>query len=430
MDKTVGECMHQAISDLFPICRSLSGDGNRETLQYLQQMLPDIKIHEVPSGTVAFDWTVPEEWNINDAWIKDETGQKIIDFKKSNLHIVSYSEPFEGELILEELKQHLFTLPEQPDLIPYVSSFYERKWGFCLSHNQYEQLSDQRYYVKIDSSLEEGNMTYGELIIEGKTTKEILLSTYVCHPSMANNELSGPIVAAYIAKTILEKEEKPLYTYRILFVPETIGAIYYLSKHKDVMKRNTVAGYVLTCIGDPGNFSYLQTRRENQLVDRVTMHVFKHSLSQYKIYSYLDRGSDERQYDFPGIDLPVGSLMRSKYGEFPEYHTSADDLSFVTAEALEKSLNMYNRCLEVFEHNQRYIVSGFCEPRLSKYNLYQTRGVEKPASSVMRILHILNYCDGENDLLWIAEKLDCPIWELYSDVDILLENKLLKIIKD
>jgi len=424
-DLSLGKVMHSFIADLFGICRSITGEGVRETLRYINKIVP-LNILEVPSGTEVFDWKVPDEWNIKDAWVKDSKGNKVIDFKKSNLHIVSYSIPFEGEVTLDELKKHLHTLPDNPEAIPYVASYYQKEWGFCLAYDDYKNLEDSKYYVKIDSTLEQGSMTYGELIIEGKTDKEILLSTYICHPSMANNELSGPAVTTFLAKHILEQADKPFYTYRILFLPETIGSILYLSMHCEEMIKNTMAGYLLTCLGDSGNLSYLQTRCENQLVDRVTMHVLANGLNEYKLYDYLDRGSDERQYNYPSINLPVGSLMRSKYREYPEYHTSKDNLNFVTPEALHDSLMTYQKCIDALEHNHLYMVTTFCEPHMSKYNLYPDRGAQMPSELIFKRMNILNYCDGEHDLLSIAEKLKTPIWELYEDIDILLENKLIK----
>lgn len=424
-DLEVENSIYSFIASLFGSNRSITGNGTRETLRQVGKILPDLNIVEVASGTEVFDWTVPDEWNIKDAWVKDSSGNKVIDFNKSNLHIVNYSIPFNGEVTLTELKKHLFTLPEQPDLIPYVTSYYERKWGFCLPHHDYIKLKDEKYSVKIDSTLEPGFLSFGELIIKGQTEEEILLSTYICHPSMANNELSGPGLTTFIAKHLIEQEKKPRFTYRILFIPETIGAITYLSMHKDEMRKNVVAGYVVTCIGDPGPFSFLQTRRENTLTDRVTVHALKHSGKKYKLYDYLERGSDERQYNFPGIDLPVGSLMRSKYREYPEYHTSADNMDFITKEALGESYHMYLRCLEIIEKNQQYLTTGFCEPRLSKYNLYANRGEKKPDKSVLTILDILNYCDGEHDCLWIADKLNIPVWHLDEYFDVLLKHRLI-----
>ena len=273
--------MYKLIKRLFPICRSITGNGVRKTLSIIQEEIP-IDQKEIASGTKVFDWTVPDEWNIKDAYVKDEKGNRIIDFKKSDLHIVGYSIPFRGKLSLKELKEHLYTLPEQPELIPYITSYYKKIWGFCLAHNVYKKLKKGIYEVNIDSTLQPGSLTYGELIIKGKTDEEILISTYICHPSLANNELSGPVISTYLAKYLLNRNEKARYTYRIIFIPETIGSISYLSLHKDHLKKNVVGGYVVTCIGDPGPFSYLQTRQENTLIDRVTIHALKNSEKEYK----------------------------------------------------------------------------------------------------------------------------------------------------
>ena len=418
----IGSEMYSLMERLFPICRSITGDGVRETLNILKGYIP-IDIKEVPSGTKAFDWQIPDEWNIKDAYVKDSDGNRVIDFKRSNLHVVNYSIPFEGELTLDELKDHLYTLPDQPDLIPYVTSYYEKRWGFCLSHKQYESLEDIIYEVKVDSTLEPGSLTYADLVIPGKSKKEILISTYICHPSMANNELSGPAVTTYIAKNLIDKKEKPYYTYRFVFVPETIGAIIYLNKNLKHLKNYVIAGYVVTCIGDPGNFSYLKTRTENNLVDRITLHILENSEDNFNIYEFLKRGSDERQYNAPGIDLPVGSLMRSKYHEYNEYHTSADNLDFITETALEQSLNKYIYCLDAIEKNHIYKATILCEPHLSKYDLYETIGEKSVDTNLF--WNLIAYCDGKNDLLDIANKIDCPIWELYPVVETLINKGLI-----
>ncbi|MBN1998611.1 DUF4910 domain-containing protein, partial [candidate division KSB1 bacterium] len=362
--------MYSLLQRLFPICRSITGDGVRETLAVMKAIIPPLKIKEIPSGTKVFDWTVPDEWNVRDAYVRNESGERVIDFKKSNLHLVGYSTPFEGFMTLKELIPHLYTLPDQPDWIPYVTSYYERNWGFCLSHRQFSEMKDETYFVKIDSSLEPGHLTYGELLIEGETDREILLSTNICHPSMANNELSGPVVTTFLAKYLLERVKKPHYTYRIIFIPETIGSIAYLSMHHNYLKKRTIAGYTVTCVGDRGKFSYLKTRRENTLVDRVTLHVLKHKAKNSGIYDFLKRGSDEMQYCSPGIDLPVGSLMRTKYHEYPEYHTSADNLAFVSPKSLDESLEMYKLCLDALEKNRIYKNTVLCEPQLGRRGLY------------------------------------------------------------
>jgi len=427
--KEMGQSMYSLVKKLFPICRSITGNGVRKTLSIIQEKIP-IDQKEIASGTKVFDWTVPDEWNIKDAYVKDEKGNRIIDFKKSNLHIVGYSVPFKGKLSLKELKKHLYTLPEQPEIIPYITSYYKKRWGFCLADNDYKQLKEGMYEVNIDSTLQLGSLTYGELIIKGKTDEEILISTYICHPSLANNELSGPVVSTYLAKYLLDRKEKLRYTYRIIFIPETIGSIAYLSLQKDHLKKNVVGGYVVTCIGDPGSFSYLQTRQENTLIDRVTVHALKNSDKEYKIYNFLERGSDERQYNSPGIDLPIGSLMRTKYGRYPEYHTSADNLNFVTPKALFESLEMYKLCINILEKNYKYITTIPCEPQLGKRGLYPTLSTKTSGKSVRDMMNLLAYCDGKNDLLWLADKIDRPIWSLFAIIEQLVNNNLIKIVKE
>lgn len=420
----LGRRMYRLMEKLFPICRSITGEGVRETLSIIKEIIP-IKIHEVPSGTKAFDWIIPDEWNIKDAYIKDEYGNRIIDFKRSNLHVVNYSIPFEGELTLDELKKHLHTLPNQPDLIPYVTSYYEKRWGFCLSQKQYDALEDIKYEVKIDSTLEPGSLTYADLVIPGESEKEILLSTYVCHPSMTNNELSGPVVTTFITKHILDKKQKPHFTYHFVLIPETIGSITYLSMHLEHLKKNIIAGYVVTCVGDNGPFSYLKTRSENTLVDKLTMHVLKHTENEFNIYDFLARESDERQYNAPGIDLPVGSLMRTKYHEYPEYHTSGDNLNFVTDKALNESLAKYILCLDSLEKNRVYKSAVLGEPHLSKYNLYPSLGKKCNKNDVNHIMDLIAYSDGNHDLLDIAEKIDCPVWKLFPIAERLFDEGLI-----
>ena len=419
----VGIQMYSLMERLFPICRSLTGDGNRETLNIIKEYIP-IELKEEQSGEKVFDWEIPNEWNIKDAYVKDSDGIKVVDFKENNLHVLGYSEPFEGKIKLEELNKHLFSLPDQPDLIPYVTSYYEKRWGFCLTHNQRKKLKKGIYEVKIDSTLEPGHLTYGELIINGLSDKEIFISTYICHPSMANNELSGPVVATYLADHI-QKAGKPYYTYRFIFIPETIGSIVYLSNHYKELAKKVKAGYVITCIGDSGKFSYLQTRSENQLVDRVTIHVLKHSKKEFNIYDFLSRGSDERQYNAPGIDLPIGSLMRTKHGEYPEYHTSGDNLDIITPQSLKDSLEMYEMVIDVFENNHKYQTTVLCEPHLGKRGLYPTISTKTSNERIIDMMNIIAYCDGDHDLLWIAEKMGKPIFELFPIIDNLINHDLI-----
>ncbi len=418
-----GESMFALMRRLFPICRSLTGNGVRETLRIIRELIP-LEIHEIPSGTQVFDWTIPEEWNIRDAWVKNERGEKVIDFQKCNLHLLNYSEPFKGKMPLSELQEHLYSLPDQPDLIPYITSYYKRRWGFCLTHKERQKLAEGQYEVFIDSTFENGHLTYADLIIPGQSEKEILLSTYVCHPSMANNELSGPVVAAYLAKTILESAP-PHLTCRFVFIPETIGSIAYLSRHLKHLREKVIAGYVLTCVGDPGNFSYLLSREENSLADRAALHVLRQTEKEFSLYDFLDRGSDERQYCAPGVDLPVGSLMRTKYGQYPEYHTSGDNLDFVKAEALAGTLDKYLLCLATLEQNRTWCHTVLCEPQLGKRGLYPTLSTKKSGEEVKNMMNLLAYCDGRHDLIAIGDKINAPVWELAPIARRLAEHGLL-----
>lgn len=409
---------------LFPIHRSITGNGVRETLKIIQKTIP-LTIHEIPSGTQVFDWTVPDEWNIKDAWVKDSSGNKVIDFQKCNLHIISYSEPFKGKVSLEELKRHLQYLVEYPDWIPYVTSYYNRMWGFCISHNTFLSLKDDTYEVMIDSEFKKGSMTYGELIIPGETDKEVLFATNICHPSLANNELSGPVMATYLADHVL-KLPKRRYTYRFVFTPETIGSIAYLSQHKDEMIKNTIAGYMLTCVGGPDQFTYMSSRNGNTLTDRLTTHILNYTETGSTFVDYCMRGSDERQYCWPGIDLPVGSLMRSKYAEYNAYHTSADNLNFVSNENLNKSFDKFKLCIEMLEANKKYLVKTMCEPQLGRRGLYPTLSVKNSIDYVRDMRNVLVYCDGQNDLLDIAEKIKRPIVYVKEMTDKFLEADIIK----
>ena len=413
---------------LWPITRSLTGNGNRESLKILSEII-DIEITEVPCGTQCFDWNVPPEWNINEAWVKDSKGNKIIDFSKNNLHILGYSEPIQGKFSFEELKSHLYTLPNQPDLIPYLTSYYKRRWGFCLSHNQFLKLDqNETYEIFIDSSLNEnGSMTIGEAIIKGKSEEEILFSTYICHPSLASNELSGPLVAAFIYSKL--KEQKDLkYTYRFIFVPETIGSIYSLSINGDYWKKNLKAGFVITCIGDDGKYTYKKSRRGNCLPDRAVEAILNQTESEFNIVDFFPSGSDERQFCSPGFNLPVGSLMRTMYGKYPEYHTSSDNKDYISFDAMEKSVLKYLEIIEVLERNEKYINKmPFCEPQLGKRGLYPTLGSQKNTEDfVTAMMWILNLSDGNYDLISISEKSKIPINKLIPVIDKLIENGILE----
>ena len=423
--KKVGTYIYQLCEDLWPITRSITGAGVRETLNIIKRHLPDLVVCEVPTGTKCFDWTVPKEWNIRDAYVIDPNGNKIIDFKDNNLHVVSYSTPIKKTLSLSELQKYLHSLPDQPDAIPYVTSYYQERWGFCLTDNQRKMLVEGDYQVYIDSELADGSLTYGELIIQGESEKEVFLSTYVCHPSMANNELSGPTVTTYLAKWIKSHPRK--YTYRIIFIPETIGSICYLSKNLRVMKENIIAGYNISCVGDDDAYSYLPSRAEITISDKIALHVLKHTHPDYVEYSYLDRGSDERQYCSPGVDLPIASIMRTKYKEYSQYHTSLDDLNYISAEGLNGAYEILQQCLTCVEKNNTYRATILCEPKMDKRNMRPTLGAGvKLDRNFKLIMDVLVYADGKNDLLAIAEKLNVPMWSLFNNIEILLREKLIQ----
>jgi aminopeptidase-like protein len=417
-----GPLMHQLVTEMFPICRSITGDGLRETLRIIQRHIP-ITINEVPSGTKVFDWTVPKEWNIRDAYIMDETGKKIVDFNDNNLHVLGYSIPIDRTVSLAELQEHLYSKEDLPDAIPYVTSYYEERWGFCLTHNQRKTLSEGTYKVFIDSDINDGFLNYGELIIPGSSDKEIFLSTYVCHPSMANNELSGPVVTTFLSKWILNKPRR--YTYRIIFIPETIGSITYLSRNLSLMQKNIVAGFNLTCMGDDRAYSYVPSRKGTTLADRAALNILNATHPDFHKYSFLDRGSDERQYCSPEIDLPVVSVMRSKYMKYPEYHTSLDDLSLVTPEGLQGGFGIIKDCLELLEQNKIYRIKCYGEPQLGRRGLYPTLGTPDSYWTVYDMMNFIAYADGTNDLIEISNTIQVQVSQLYNIVDKLIAADLL-----
>tara|TARA_B100000575_G_scaffold279447_1_gene267842 strand:- start:57 stop:1346 length:1290 start_codon:yes stop_codon:yes gene_type:complete len=414
---------------LWALNRSLMGDGNRSTLKILKQVCNELIIKEVPSGKKVFDWKIPNEWKVNDAFIIDPDGKKILDFKKNNLHLVGYSHKINKKLSLNQLNKNLFSLPKQPSAIPYVTSYYKKTWGFCLSETQRKKLKKGIYEVKIDSKYLKGSLSYGEILIKGKSKKEIFLSTYICHPSMANNELSGPVLTIFLAKWL--KSFKNLnYSYRIIFISETLGSITYLAKNYKEMKKKIFSGFNITCVGDDRIYSFLPSRNGNTISDVVAQHVLKWSSKKFKKYTWKDRGSDERQYCAPGIDLPIASVMRSKHGEYPEYHTSLDKLGkVVTSRGLGNSFKLYKKILSILENNFYPKYKVLCEPQLSKRNLYSTisKKDNKTASKDRLYLDMLSYSDGKHSILEIAELCSVPFWEMYDDFKILEQKKLVKL---
>jgi len=416
--------MHQLCRTLFPICRSITGDGFRQSLDILSKHLTGMSKTEVPTGTRCFDWEVPEEWNIKDAYIVAPDGKKICEFSKSNLHVVNYSIPVDKVVSLEELQQHLYSLPGQPDAIPYITSYYEKRWGFCITQQERDRLQPGDYQVFIDSELKNGALTYGELIIPGASKQEVFISTYLCHPSMANNELSGPVVTTFLAKWIQGLNNRK-YTYRIIFIPETIGSITYLSRNYIEMKKNIVAGFNVTCIGDEQAYSFLPSRNGDSLADKVSRHVLGHLHPEYASYSFLDKGSDERQYCSPGIDLPVCSVMRSKYGTYPQYHTSLDDLDFVTPQGLYGGYEVLQKIIECLEYNDVLVSTILCEPQLGKRGLYPTLSTKQSSRQVKDMMNFLSYADGQLSNLDIAEKIDVPLWTLKDTIERLKQENVL-----
>ena len=421
-----GEEMYSWAVDLFPICRSITGEGVRETLRYIQGLVPELEIHEVASGTKAFDWIVPDEWNIHDAYILDSDGNRIVDFRDNNLHIVGYSVPTDVTLSLNELQKHLYSSLQRPDAIPYVTSYYEKRWGFCLSHNQRQQLSPGMYRAVIDSTLAPGSLTYGEVILPGREEKEILLSTYVCHPSLANNEISGPVVMSALVRWLARQKDRR-YSYRIVLIPETIGSIVYISRHLSELKKRVIAGFNLTCIGDERAYTYLSSRTGNTLADRIALHVLGHLAPEFINYSFAKRGSDERQYCSPGVNLPMVTLMRSRFGDYPEYHTSDDDLSVISASGLAGGFNVARHCLASLEANESLRTTICCEPQLSRRNLIPTLGGGTEPIEIRRLLQsVLAYGDGDNDLLSIAEIIGEPVWKLAEAAAVLKREGLVE----
>lgn len=418
----IGDELHSLVAELFPICRSITGDGVRETLRRVGARIP-LTIHEVPSGTPVFDWTVPKEWNIRDAYIANARGERLVDFRQSNLHVVSYSTPVRRRMSLAELRPQLFSLPEQPDRIPYRTSYYKETWGFCLPHAQLEGLADEEYEVVIDSTLADGSLTYAECLLPGEYPDEVLVSCHICHPSLADDNLSGLAVAAELARWLGGRRRR--YTYRFVFIPGTIGAITWLARNREAAAR-VRHGLVLTCVGDPGAFTYKRSRRGDAEVDRALAHVLRHSGHDHRVIDFFPYGYDERQYCSPGFNLPVGCLMRSQHGTFPEYHTSGDDLAFVRPEALRESLALCAAAVDLLERNRTYVSTNpHCEPQLGRRGLYGSVGGYAPQQYQLTMLWVLNLSDGGHSLLEIAERADAPFAMVADIAERLAEHGLL-----
>lgn len=422
----IGDEMYSMAENIFPHNRSITGPGTRKTLHTIKEFLPNLEIYEIPTGTKVFDWKIPKEWIVRDAYIITPDGKKICDFKRNNLCLVGYSHPINERLSLSKLKKRIHTLKEQPDAIPYVTSYYKKYWGFCMSHRDFENLNEGTYTVHIDSELISGSMSYGELIIKGKTEDEILLSTYICHPSMANNEVSGPVVTTFLAKWISSLSDNS-FTYRIIFIPETIGSIAYLSKNLKLLKQKVVAGFVITCVGDDMSYSFLPSRNGKTLSDSIAKHVLSHLDPNYKLYDWSSRGSDERQFCAPHINLPIASIMRTKYGEYDQYHTSLDDLNFISSNGLFGGFNALQKSLEAIEMNCYPIVSTLGEPHMSKYNLYPHLSTKEINPKIDLMMNLLTWADGSNSLLEIANKCNIPIWNFYDVLGILKSKGLVTV---
>lgn len=422
-----GFWMYRFIEELYPFCRSITGEGVRETLRHISRQVP-LEIHEVPTGTQAFDWTVPKEWNIRDAYIRNCSGERVIDFRKSNLHVLNYSSPFRGRISVEELREHLFTLPEKPEWIPYRTSYYKENWGFCVSQRQADALRDPEYEVCIDADLKDGSLTYGECVIQGTLDQEVVLSCHICHPSLCNDNLSGIALTTWLARHMRGRKSK--YSYRFLFLPATIGAIVWLSRNENITSKIR-HGLVVACVGDSGMPTYKKSRRGDAVIDQAVLHVLKTRGSIFSVREFIPYGYDERQYCSPGFDLPMGSLTRTTHGAYPEYHTSADDLTLVRSDHLADSLSIYLDVIDILEANSVYM--NLCpkgEPQLGKRGLYSgLRGHNDLERREMALLWVLNLSDGKHSLLDIAVRSGLTFTLVRDAVDILLEHGLLEEVK-
>lgn len=434
MDINKGQEIYNLAETLFPICRSITGAGVRETLSVLEDYMSDkngneggikFTICNIPSGTKVFDWTVPKEWVIREAYIEDHAGTRIVDFKENNLHALGYSAGVDRWVELDELKKYIYTQPEQPDGIPYVTSYYKERYGFCMSENQKNSLKPGKYHMYIDSELIDGNLTYGEVILPGESEEEVFLSTYICHPSMANNECSGPALLAELVR-FLASRKKRRYTYRCIWIPETIGSITYLSRNLEYLRKHVIAGFNLSCVGDNRDYSIVESRYGDTLADRVLKNILKYHTDEFSVYSFLQRGSDERQYNAPGVELPVVCFCRSKFGEYAEYHTSADDMQLVTPEGFQGSYEVMTQVITALEYNACYRMKVLCEPQLGKRGLYPTISQKGSYGGIKAMTDFIAYADGRNDLIGISDRIGVPVKELILIVKQLESSYLLE----
>jgi aminopeptidase-like protein len=418
-----GDIIYALVERLYPLCRSITGNGIRRSLRLLRGTIP-LALREVLTDTPVFDWTVPDEWNIRDAYIMNDAGERLVDFRKSNLHVLNYSVPVNCRMSLAELRPHLFTIPEAPDWIPYRTSYYQKNWGFCLTQRQLEEFEEGEYHVYIDSTLHPGHLTYGEFRIQGETDEEVLISCHSCHPSLCNDNLSGMVVAARLASLLQSVSLR--YSYRFLWVPGTIGSITWLALNEAILPR-IKHGLVVSCVGDPGKFTYKRSRRGDAEIDRAVEHMLTHSGNEFNVLDFAPYGYDERQYCSPGINLPVGCFMRTPNGCYPQYHTSADDLSLVTPSALGESLVGLLRIIRILEGNQRYVnLNPKCEPQLGRRGLYRQIGGTREAMGVeMAMLWVLSLSDGECDLLDIAARSGIDFRSVSRAAELLQEAGLL-----
>ena len=416
--------MYQFIAELYPICRSITGNGFRETMHLIENNIP-LTIHEVPTGTQVFDWTVPKEWNIKDAYVKNSQGERVIDFNKSNLHVVNYSVPVNQKIPFKDLKEHLFTLPDYPEWIPYRTSYYKESWGFCLSHKQFLELKDEEYEVCIDSSLEEGYLTYGEYYLRGEKPDEVLISCHACHPSLCNDNLSGIALVTFLAKYLSQISLS--YSYRFIFIPGTIGSITWLSLNEAQVSK-IKHGLVVTCVGDAGKSTYKKSRRGDAEVDKAVIHVLKNSGKEHEIMDFFPYGYDERQFCSPGFNLPVGCFMRTPHSRFPEYHTSADNLELVQPQYLADSFSKCFSVVNVLENNKKYLNQNpKCEPQLGKRGIYRAIGGQADGGvNELAMLWVLNLSDGNHTLLDIADRSGFGFDAIKKAAEVLLEHDLLK----